>query len=50
MTQDRHRLNTTVREGRTKHDVRPQCERWRINSPVPLETFDQERMGIAAKE
>ena len=50
MTQNIHSSKTTVCERRADSNVRPRFDRQQINSPVGLDAFDRERMGIAAKE
>lgn len=39
-----------VPEARADSNVRRCVDTQQVNSPVTLETFDRERMGIAAKE
>ncbi|HEY6048915.1 MAG TPA: hypothetical protein VIV07_07715 [Sphingomicrobium sp.] len=42
--------SSMVREIRVSADEKSRPARGEHNNPVPLEAFDRERMGIAAKE
>lgn len=50
MAQHNELSKSLVRHGRVEPSVRPQSDTRRHNFPVPLEAFDREQMGIAAKE
>jgi len=50
MTQNIHVTKTPVCQQQADSNVRPRFDRRELNSPVPLEAFDREHMGIAAKE
>ena len=50
MTQDPQSLNKLVGHQRAGSGLRPRLDRRQPNSAVPLDTLDQERMGIAWKE
>lgn len=50
MSQNNEPPKAFIRHGRSQMSVQPVPERRGHNFPAPLEAFDRERMGVAAKE
>lgn len=49
MTKNIQSSNSAL-DARARSNARARLDKRQLNSPVPLETFEHERMGIAAKE